>query len=278
MDNRLVQKLIRLSMVSGYHALAKSDNTKLGRAIDCGLAIAIPVMAIWYVFVPLFWEAASGGKEIRDSLWLSWVPLFPAALGAAIAGVCGYYLSRGTSGWFSGKVRVLFVLGLIWVAVVMTGRVHTIQRFRDEQAAYLNRCVGYLATFSQRQQALVSALSTHEQTLSGILEMPGVGSEMKGTVDDLRALLQAELDTLSNLQSSGSEPAAEIESARAHDFRTTGRSPESYIESLAKRKPGPELFGSAAGSDPLVQADGLVLAASMMEAAITSLPAGGKKT
>jgi hypothetical protein len=274
MDNRLVQKLIRLSMVSGYHALAKSDNAKLGRAIDCGLAIAIPVMAIWYVFVPLFWEAASGGKEIRDSLWLSWVPLVPAVLGAAIAGVCGYYLSRGASGWFSGKVRVLFLLGLIWVAVVMTGRVQTIQRFRGEQAAYLNRCVGYLATFGQRQQALVSALSTHEQTLSGILEMPGVGLEMKAATDHLRVQLQAELDTLSNLQSSGSEPAAEIESARAHDFRTTGRSPESYIESLAKRKPGPELLGSADGSDPLVRADGLVLAASMMEAAITSLPAG----
>jgi hypothetical protein len=274
MDNRLVQKLIRLSMVSGYHALAKSDNAKLGRAIDCGLATAIPVMAIWYVFVPLFWEAASGGKEIRDSLWLSWAPLVPAVLGAAIAGVCGYYLSRGASGWFPGKVRVLFLLGLIWVAVVMTGRVQTIQRFRDEQAAYLNRCVGYLEAFGQRQQALVSALSTHEQTLSGILEMPGVGSGMKAATDVLRAQLQAELDTLSNLQPSGSEPAAEIESARAHDFRTTGRSPESYIESLDKRKPGPELLGSADGSDPLVRADGLVLAASMMEAAVMSLPTG----
>jgi hypothetical protein len=274
MDNRMVQNLIRLSMVSGYHALTKSDNAKLGRAIDCGLAIAIPVMAIWYVFVPLFWEAASGGKEISDSLWLSWVPLVSAVLGAAIAGVCGYYLSRGASGWFSGKVRVLFLLGLIWVAVVMTGRVQTIQRFRDEQAAYLNRCVRYLAAFGQGQQALVSVLSTHEQTLSGILEMAGVGSEMKAATDDLRAQLQAELDMLSNLQSSGSEPVAEIESARAHDFRTTGRSPESYIESLAKRKPGPELLGSADGSDPLIRLDELVLAASMMEAAITSLPAG----
>jgi len=272
MDNRLVQNLIRLSMVSGYHALAKSDNAKLGRAIDCGLAIAILVMAIWYVVVPLFWEAASSGKEIRDSLWLSWVPLVPAVLGAAIAGVCGYYLSRGASGWFSGKVRVLFLLGVIWVAVVMTGRVQTIRRFRDEQAAYLNRCVGYLAAFGQRQQALVSALSTHEQTLSGILEMPEVGSEMKAATDDLRAQLQAELDTLSNLQSS--EPVAEIESARAHDFRTTGRSPESYIESLAKRRPGPELLGSQDGSDPLVRTDGLVLAASMMEAAVASLHAG----
>jgi hypothetical protein len=274
MDSRLVQKLIRLSMVSGYHALAESDNAKLGRAIDCGLAIAIPVMAIWYVFVPLFWEAASGGKEIRDSLWLSWAPLVPAVLGAAIAGVCGYYLSRGASGWFPGKVRVLFLLGLIWVAVVMTGRVQTIQRFRDEQAAYLNRCVGYLEAFGQRQQALVSALSTHEQTLSGILEMPGVGLEMKAATDDLRAQLQAELDTLSNLQLSGSEPAAEIESARAHDFRTTGRSPESYIESLAKRKPGPELLGSADGSDPLIRADELVLAAALIEAAVASLHMG----
>src|ERR1700722_10318110 len=268
MDNTLVQNLIRLSMVSGYHALAKSDNAKLGRAIDCGLAIAIPGMAIWYVFVPLFWEAASGGKEIRDSLWLSWVPLVPAVLGAAIAGVCGHYLSRGASGWFSEKVRVLYLLGLIWVAVVMTGRVQTIQRFRGEQAAYLNRCVGYLEAFGQRQPALVSALSTHERTLSDILVMPGVGSEMKGIVDDLRAQIQTELDTLSNLQSAGREQAAEIESARAHDFRAKGRATESYIEGLANRRPGPELLGSQDGSDPLVRADGLVFAASMMEAAV----------
>jgi hypothetical protein len=274
MDNRLVQKLIRLSMVSGYHALAKSDNAKLGRAIDCGLAIAIPVMAIWYVFVPLFWEAASGGKEIRDSLWLSWVPLVPAVLGAAIAGVCGYYLSRGASGWFSGKVRVLFLLGLIWAAVVMTGRVQTMQRFRDEQAAYLNRCIGYLATFGQRQQALVSALSAHEKALSDILETPEMEAEIKGTVDDQRAQIRTELETLSNLQSGGREQAAEIESARAHEFRAKGISPERYIETLANRKPGPELLGSQDGSDPLVRADGLVLAASVMEAAITSLPAG----
>jgi hypothetical protein len=270
MDNKLVQNLIRLSMVSGYHALAKSDNAKLGRAIDCGLAMAIPVMAIWYVFVPLFWEAASGGKEIRDSLWLSWVPLVPAVLGAAIAGVCGYYLSRGASGWFSGKVRVLFLLGLIWIAVVMTGRVEMIDRFRDEQAGYLNRCAGYLETFERRQQALASALSAHEKALSDILETPELEAEMKESVDDLRAQIRTELETLSNLQSGGLEQAAEIEAARAHDFRTTGRSPERYVETLANRKPGPELFGSQDGSDPLVQADGLVLAASMMEAAVRS--------
>jgi hypothetical protein len=274
MDNRLVQKLIRLSMVSGYHALAKSDNAKLGRAIDCGLAIAIPVMAIWYVFVPLFWEAASGGKEIRDSLWLSWVPLVPAVLGAAIAGVCGYYLSRGASGWFSGKVRVLFLLGLIWVAVVMTGRVQTIQRFRDEQAAYLNRCVGYLATFERRQQALASALSVHEKALSDILETPEVEAEIKGTVDDQRAQIRTELETLSNLQSGGREQAAEIESARAHDFRARGISPERYVETLANRKPGPELLGSQDGSDPLIRADELVLAAALIEAGVASLHMG----
>jgi hypothetical protein len=274
MDNRLVQKLIRLSMVSGYHALAKSDNTKLGRAIDCGLAIAIPVMAIWYVFVPLFWEAASGGKEIRDSLWLSWVPLVPAVLGAAIAGVCGYYLSRGASGWFSGKVRVLFLLGLIWVAAVMTGRVQTIQRFRDEQAAYLNRCVGYLATFERRQQALASALSAHEKALSDILETPEVEAEIKGTVDDQRAQIRTELETLSNLQSGGREQAAEIESARAHEFRAEGISPERYVETLANRKPGPELLGSQDGSDPLIRADELVLAAALIEAGVASLHMG----
>jgi hypothetical protein len=269
-DSRLVQNLIRLSMVSGYHALTKSDNAKLGRAIDCGLAIAIPVMAIWYGFVPLFWEAASGGKEISDSLWLTWVPLVPAVLGTTIAGVCGYYLSRGASGWFSGKARVLFLLGLIWVAVLMIGRVQTIQRFRDEQAAYLNRCVGYLEAFGQRQQTLGSALSTHEQALSDILAMPEVGSEMKAATGAMRAELQAELDTLSNLQSGGREQAAEIESARAHDFRTKGISPERYVETLANRRPGPELLGSQDGSDPLVRADGLVLAAALIEAGAKS--------
>jgi hypothetical protein len=274
MDNRLVQNLIRLSMVSGYHALAKSDNAKLGRAIDCGLAIAILVMAIWYGFVPLFWEAASGGKEISDSLWLSWVPLVPTVLGATIAGVCGYYLLRGASGWFSGKARVLFLLGLIWVAVLMIGRVQTIRRFRDEQAAYLNRCVGYLEAFGQRQQTLGSALSIHEQTLSDILAMPEVGSEMKAATDAMRAQIRTELDTLSNLQSGGREQAAEIESARAHDFRAKGISPERYVENLANRRPGQELLGSADGSDPLDRADGLVLAAALMEAAVASLHMG----
>jgi uncharacterized membrane protein YtjA (UPF0391 family) len=273
MDNGLAQNLIRLSMVSGYHALAKSDNAKLGRAIDCGLTIAILVTATWYVFVPSFWEAASGGKEIRESFWLSWLPLIPTVLGAAIAAACGYYLYGGAAGWFSGKVRVLFFLGLVLATVTMMGRVETIQRFRDVQAAYLNRCAGYLEASEQRQRALVSALSAHEKTLSEILETPDVGSEIKAAIDDLRAQLQAELDTLSNLQSSGREQAAEIESARAHDFRAKGSSPESYVESLANRKPGPELLGFQDGSDPLVRADGLALAASLTEIAVTCLPA-----
>jgi hypothetical protein len=57
-----------------------------------------------------------------------------------------------------------------------------------------------------------------------------------------------------------------VESVRAHDFR--GVSPEEYVESLAKRKPGPELLGLPEGTDPLVRSDGLVLEATIVEIAV----------
>jgi len=268
MDNRLFQNLTRLSMISGYHALAKSDNAKLAAVIDGGLGAAILVTAIWYFFVPLFWEAANRGKEIGDSFWLSWFPLVPEVLGAAVAGVCGYYLYRGATGWFSGKVRVLFLLGLGLVAVVMMARVQTIQRLQAAQAGYLNRSVRYVETFGQRQQESLSELGDHEKTLSEILDRPDLGSDIKTATDDLRAQLQAELNTLVNLRLSGRQQAAEVESARAHDFRAKGVSPADYVESLAKRKPGPELLGLPEGIDPLVRADGLVLEATMVEIAV----------
>jgi hypothetical protein len=273
MDNRLFQNLTRLSMISGYHALTKSDNAKLAAAIDGGLAAAILVTATWYFFVPRFWEAANSGKEIGDSFWLSWFPLVPEVLGAAVAGVCGYYLYGGATGWFSGKVRLLFLLGLGFVAVVMMGRVQMIQRLRAEQAGYLNRSVRYLETFGQRQQESLSALSDHEKMLSEILDKPDLGSEIKTATDDLRAQLQVELNTLVNLRLSGRQQAAEVESAQAHDFRGKGVTPADYVESLAKRKPGPELLGWPAGIDPLVRADGLVLEATMVEIAVVCLPA-----
>jgi hypothetical protein len=260
-------------MISGYHALAKSDNAKLGAAIDSGLTVVVLVTAIWYLFVPTFWEAAISGAEIKGSLWLSWFPLVPAILGAAVAGVCGYYLYRGATGWFSGKVRLLFLLGLGLVAVLMMGRVQMIQRLRAAQAGYLNRSARYLETFGQRQQASLSALSDHEKMLSEILDRRDLGSEIKTATDDLRAQLQAELNTLGNLRLSGRQQAAEVESARAHDFRVKGISPADYVDSLAKRKPGPELVGLPEGIDPLIRADELVLEATMVEIATVCLPA-----
>jgi hypothetical protein len=273
MDYRPFQNLIRLSMVSGYHALAKSNNAKLGAAIDCGLAVAILVTATWYVFVPTFWEAAISGTEIKGSLWLSWFPLVPEALGVTTAGVCGCYLYRGTGGWFSGKTRALFLIGWGFATVVLMDRVQTIQRFQDEQAAYLDRGVDYLGRFDQRRQELLSALSAHEKALSKILETPNIGSHIKTAADDLHARLEAELETLNNLGLSGPEKIAAIESARAHDLRAKGISPQIYIETLANRKPGPELLGSQDGSDPLIRADALVLAATMTAAAVASLNA-----
>ena len=273
MDNRLFQNLTRLSMISGYHALAKSDNAKLAAAINGGLAAAILVTAIWYFFVPPFWEAANSGKEIGDSFWLSWFPLVPEVLGAAIAGVCGYYLYRGATGWFSAETRLLFLVGLGFVAVVMMGRVQMIQRLRAAEAGYLNLSVRYLEAFGERQQDSLSALGDHEKALSEILDRPDLGSEIKAATDDLRARLEAELNTLVNLRLSGRQQAAEVESARAHDFQAKGRSPEDYVESLAKRKPGPELLGLPEGIDPLVPADGLVLEATMVEIAVVCLPA-----
>jgi hypothetical protein len=190
-----------------------------------------------------------------------------------VAGVCGYYLYRGTTGWFSAKTRLLFLLGLGFGAVLMMGRVQTIQRLRIAQAGFLNRSARYLDTFGQRQQESLSALGDHEKALSEILDRPDLASEIKTATDDLRAQLQAELNTLVNLRLSGRQQAAEVESARAHDFRVKGRSPEDYVESLAKRKPGPELLGLPEGIDPLVPADGLVLGATMVEIAVACLPA-----
>ena len=260
-------------MISGYHALTKSDNAKLGVAIDCGLAAAILVAAISYLFVPAFWEAANSGKEIRDAFWLSWSPLVLQTFAAAVAGVGGYYLSRGATGWFSGKTRLLFLLGLGLAAVVMVGRVQMIRRFRDEQAAYLTRCEGYLQSFGQRQRESFSSLSDHERTLSEILERPDLGSEVKSAIDGLRAQLQGELNTLDNLRLSGRQEAAEVESARAHYFRAKGASPEDYLASLAQRKTGPALLGSPDGIDPLVRAAALVLGATMAEIGVDCLSA-----
>ena len=255
-------------MISGYHALAKSDNAKLAAAIDGGLAAAILGTAIWYFFVPPFWEAANSGKEIGDSFWLSWFPLVPDVLGAAVAGVCGYYLYRGATGWFSAKTRLLFLVGLGFVAVVMMGRVQMIQRLRAAQASYLNRSARYLDTLGERQQESLSALGDHEKALSEILDRPDLSSEIKTATDDLRAQLQAELNTVVNLRLSGRQQAAEVESARAHDFRAKGVSQGEYVESLAKRKPDPELLGLPEGIDPLVRADGLVLEATIVEIAV----------
>ena len=256
-------------MISGYHAFTKSDNAKLG---DCSLVAAILVTAIWYVFVPTFWEAANSGKEIRDSVWLSWFPLVTAGLGA-LSAVCRYYPSRRATGWFSGKTRLLFLLGLGLAAVVMAGRVQMIRRFRDEQAAYLTRCEGYLQSFGQRQRESFSSLSDHERILSEILERPDLGSEIKSAIDGLRAQLQGELNTLDNLRLSGRQEAAEVESARAHDFRAKGASPEEYLASLAQRKTGPQLLGSPDGIDPLVRAAALVLGATMVEIGVDCLSA-----
>lgn len=253
-------------MVSGYHAFVKRDNVKLGLALDCGLAVAVLVLGAWYFFVPMFWEAATSGKEVAESFWLSWYPLVAAAVGSVIGGTCGYCLHGVARGRFSTLERIVFFLGLGFIAVVMVHRLQTIQRFRENQEAYLDRCVAYIQRATQRQQELLASLSANQQTLSTILERPEVEAGARSAIGALRDQLEAELDTLDNFRLGGREQAAEIESARAHDFRAQGKSQKAYLESLAKQKPGLEVIGSQDGVDPLLHAEQLVLAAAIAEA------------
>jgi hypothetical protein len=252
-------------MVSGYHAFAKRDNGKLGLAMDCGLAVAVLVMAVWYFFVPMFWETATSGKEIAESFWLSWYPLVAAAVGSVIGGACVHYLHGMARGWFSTMERIVFFLGLGFIAVVMVYRAQTIQRFRENQAAYLDRCVGYIQRARQQQEELLASLRADQRALSAILEKPEIEPGTRSAIAVLRDQLETELDTLDNLRLGGREQAAEMESARAHDLRAQGKSPKDYIKSLAKQKPGLEVIGSQNGVDPLRHAEAVVLVAKIVE-------------
>jgi hypothetical protein len=252
-------------MLSGYHAFAKRDNGKLGLAMDCGLAAAVLVMAAWYLFVPMFWEAVTSGKEVVESCWPRWYPLVAAAVGSVIVGTCGHYLHGVARGWFSTMERIVFFLGLGFIAVVMVNRVQTIQRFRENQEAYLDRCVGYIQRARQQQQELLASLSADQRTLSTILEKPEIEPGTRSAIGALRDQLEAELDSLDNLRLGGREQAAEIESARAHDLRAQRKSPKAYLESLAKQKPGLEVIGSQNGVDPLLHAEAVALAAKIVE-------------
>jgi hypothetical protein len=115
---------------------------------------------------------------------------------------------------------------------------------------------------------LLSSLSANERTLSTILEKREIGPGIERAIGALRDSLGEELDTLNNLPLGGRQQAAEIESARAHDLRAQGISPDAYIESLTKQKPGPELIGSQNAIDPLLQAQMVVLAAGIVEAGV----------
>jgi hypothetical protein len=257
-------------MVSGYHAFAKRDNAKLGLAMDCGLAVAVLVMAVWYVFVPGVWQSATSGREAVESFWLSWYPLVLVAVSSLMGGFCGHYFNRVLRSWFSTVARVVVFLGLGFIALVILDRVQTIQRFRENQTGYLNRWVAYMQQAKQQQQELLSSLSANERTLSTILEKREIGLGIERAIGASRDRLEEELDTINNLPLGGRQQAAEIESARAHDLRAQGISLDAYIESLARQKPGPELIGSQNGIDPLLQAQMVVLAAGIVEAGVAA--------
>jgi hypothetical protein len=185
-----------------------------------------------------------------------------------MGGFCGHYFHGVLRSWFSTMARVVVFLGLGFSALVILDRVQTIQRFRENQTGYLNRWVAYMQQARQQQQELLSSLSANERTLSTILEKREIGPGIERAIGALRDSLGEELDTLNNLPLGGRQQAAEIESARAHDLRAQGISPDAYIESLTKQKPGPELIGSQNAIDPLLQAQMVVLAAGIVEAGV----------
>jgi hypothetical protein len=258
-------------MVAGNHAFIKTDNHRLGLVIDFGSTGAVLVIAIWYLFVPLVWGAATSGREVMVSFWLTWYPIGLAAFAAAIGGVCGYYLRFGVKGcfgvkgWFSPIGRVAFFAGVSFIGIAVGQRVKTIQQFRETQAAYLDRCVGYIQKARQKQQELMASLGADERALGTFLDRREIGPGIQEPIAALRNQLEIELDTLNNLPLAGREQAAEIESARAHKVRARGISSNAYIESLAKQKPGPELLGSQNGLDPMLQAEAVALAAKIVE-------------
>jgi hypothetical protein len=252
-------------MVSGYHAFSKRDNAKLTLGMDCGLAFALSVMAIWYVSVPRFWDAATSGKEAADSFWLSWHPFALLAVGSVAAGFCSHYLHKALRSWFSSPARAIFILGLGFIAIVLLCRIQTIQRLNENRESYLNRWVTYREQADKQRQELLSSLGTDERTLSETVEQ--LESSRTGPVGELRRQLEAELENLNNLRLVGREEAAEIESARAHDLQAQGVSPDAYVERLAKQNPGPEVVGSQNGTDPFGRAQALALAAQAVETA-----------
>ena len=254
-------------MLPGYHTLLKSDNAKLGLALDYGLVAAVVFVAIWYFCVPTFWEAATRGREVSDSFWLSWYPLALFAAVAIAIGVCGCLLGWPPAGLLAPRTRIVFLLGLVALLILMPGRVVEIQRFREAQSAYLNRCLRYLETGDRQQTELLTALEAHQRVLSSLLETSELNPEIQSATSALNDQLQAMLEVLSNLHPADRVQVAEIESSRAHDFRGQAIGPEEYRRSLAKREPGPELFGSGSEVDPLLRAEALALAAAALESA-----------
>jgi hypothetical protein len=257
-------------MVSDYHSLSKNDNANLGLGLDYGLVAAVLLTAMWYVFVPTFWEVAARGKEIGESFWLGWGPLVLVASGSVAAGVFGYFGGWPAAGLLAKKVRVLVLLGLGILAVLIPQRVQMILKFREEQTAYLDRCIRYVEEWSRRQRELLSVVDQHQGALGSFAPRSEVSPEIQAVAEALNDQLQAAREALANVHPAGRAQAAEIESGRAHDFRAQAILPDEYSRSVAKEKPGPELLGSAGGVDPSTRAETAVLGATIVESGLNT--------
>jgi hypothetical protein len=259
-------------MLSGYHAFSKRDNGKLGLAIDCGLVLAVLALAIWYLIVPRFWEMATSGREVANWFWLSWYPLALGAGVSVLGGFCGTGLHQVWRSWFSTPARVVLFLGLVFIAVVLLWRVQTIRRLSEAQEAHLNRWVAYREQAKRQQEELLSALSTDERKLSGILQKGDSFAGMEPAIGGLRDQVEGELDLLNNLRLDGREQAMEVELALAHDLRAQGVSPDAYLERLARLRPGSELIESQNGPNPFARGVALALAAAIVESGVGNAP------
>ncbi|MBV9273218.1 MAG: hypothetical protein JO333_04930 [Verrucomicrobia bacterium] len=258
-------------MIPGYHTSRESGTTKLA-FIDYALVGTAALASFWYAMVPSFWETAADANWPGLSLWVSWYPLVLVLAGAVVVGAAVRQLSKPVPGGLDQKTRIALVSGVVIVSVLMVQRVILVQELTKEREAYFDRCVSYLRVWDQRRRQVETELSSLDRELSTILErdQSTPHPQIDAILGAVRDQVDDALERVTNLApdlNRARENAAKIESARAHDYKTSGGFKMNYRQSLVIRQPGVELLRSAEERDPLTRAEAIALAAQAVVAA-----------
>jgi hypothetical protein len=258
-------------MIPGYHTSRESGTTKLA-LIDYALVATAALASFWYVMAPSFWETAADAKRPGLSFWVTWYPLVLVLAGAVVVGAAVRQLSKPVLGGLDQKTRIALVSGVVIGSALMVQRVILVQELTKEREAYFDRCVSYLRVWDQRRRGLETELSGLDRELSTILErdQSTPPPQIDAILGAVRDQVDDALETVTNLApdlNRARETAAKVESARAHDYKTSGGSQMNYRQSLVTRQPGVELLRSAEKRDPLARAEAIALAAQAVVAA-----------